>query len=184
MSIARLPKLADVLDGKQTRMDKEAASVCRVAVAEFEALKADLSAKLAAEKEAHEALKAEAETLRRKLALKEKRGKFVAPTLQQVTEEMKKHGMPATEAEGFFGFYGANGWKVGKNGMVSWEAAVVNWKRGYFEKNPGKRPISTTAPTDPDPKGWREFLARERQPYKEHKFSADWLKIKFNELKK
>lgn len=43
--------------------------------------------------------------------------------------------MPGTEAQRFYDYYTANGWKVGRNSMKDWQAAGRNWKKGYQEAN-------------------------------------------------
>lgn len=43
--------------------------------------------------------------------------------------------MPGTEAQRFYDYYTANGWKVGRNPMKDWQAAGRNWKKGYQEAN-------------------------------------------------
>ncbi|MPN43403.1 hypothetical protein SDC9_190962 [bioreactor metagenome] len=37
----------------------------------------------------------------------------------------------------FFDYYEANGWKVGRNSMKDWKAAVRTWERN---ENVGKKP--------------------------------------------
>lgn len=58
----------------------------------------------------------------------EKKGRFQRPAIAQIVQEFNfKVPDPVGEAEKFFNHYESNGWKVGKNPMKSWEAAVVNW---------------------------------------------------------
>lgn len=40
-------------------------------------------------------------------------------------------GLPAGEAEKWWDYYASNGWKVGRNPMRDWRAAVRNWKRNH-----------------------------------------------------
>ena len=54
--------------------------------------------------------------------------KFGKPTLEEVKSLFQEKGFPA-EAEKFFDYYEANGWRVGKNPMKNWRAAVANWLR-------------------------------------------------------
>ena len=44
------------------------------------------------------------------------------------------------DAERFVDYYTANGWKVGKNPMKDWKAAVRNWER----KDPPDNVVSMT----------------------------------------
>ena len=54
--------------------------------------------------------------------------RFTAPTLEEVKEycSERKNGV---DAERFVNYYTANGWKVGKNPMKDWKAAVRTWER-------------------------------------------------------
>ena len=54
--------------------------------------------------------------------------KFIKPKLEEVRSLFQEKGCPA-EAEKFFDYYEANGWRVGKNPMKNWRAAVANWLR-------------------------------------------------------
>ena len=59
--------------------------------------------------------------------------RFTAPTLEEVKEycsERKNN----VDAERFIDYYTANGWKVGKNPMKDWKAAVRSWERNDFGK--------------------------------------------------
>lgn len=59
--------------------------------------------------------------------------RFTAPTLEDVKaycEERKNN----VDAERFIDYYTANGWKVGKNPMKDWKAAVRSWERNDFGK--------------------------------------------------
>jgi len=53
--------------------------------------------------------------------------RFVIPSLPEVFEYMAEKGADASEAERFTDHYTANGWKVGRNAMKDWKAAVRNW---------------------------------------------------------
>lgn len=60
--------------------------------------------------------------------------KFIKPTLTEVKMQAAKTGLPETEAEKFFDYYSANGWRVGRNPMRSFPHAVANWKRTWEER--------------------------------------------------
>ena len=60
-----------------------------------------------------------------------KRKRFIAPTIEEVFAycQERKNGV---DAQHFVDYYTANGWKVGKNPMKDWRAAVRTWeKNGY-----------------------------------------------------
>ncbi len=59
--------------------------------------------------------------------------RFAPPTLQQVSLQCSKIGLPESEAEAFLAYYTSNGWKVGRNPMKSWTAALTHW-RSNFQK--------------------------------------------------
>lgn len=52
--------------------------------------------------------------------------KFEKPKIEEVKALFREKGYPA-EAEKFFNYYESNGWRVGKNPMKVWTAAVSNW---------------------------------------------------------
>jgi len=64
---------------------------------------------------------------------------FEKPTLHQVVLYMQEIGVPDPEfqAEGFMANHESKGWRIGRNPMVSWKAAVQTWKHniGVFPGN-------------------------------------------------
>ena len=50
------------------------------------------------------------------------------PTLEMVKLEAAKIGLSDLEAEKFFSYYQANGWRAGKNPMKNWLYALSGWK--------------------------------------------------------
>lgn len=50
------------------------------------------------------------------------------PTLEEVQAYIAEKGY-SVDAESFIAFYESNGWKVGKNPMKSWRAALVTWQK-------------------------------------------------------
>ena len=55
-------------------------------------------------------------------------GRFHPPTLEEVSEHVKSRGGRIDPVK-FHAHYTSNGWKVGKNPMKSWKAAIVTWER-------------------------------------------------------
>ena len=55
-----------------------------------------------------------------------KRERFAPPTIDQVKEYISEKGY-AVNAEAFISYYESVGWKVGKNPMKDWKAAVRTW---------------------------------------------------------
>ena len=54
------------------------------------------------------------------------RKRFTKPTLPEIREYVESIGA-AVNPSSFFNHYEANGWKVGKNAMKDWKAAVRSW---------------------------------------------------------
>lgn len=65
---------------------------------------------------------------------KESVKRFVPPVASMVLEYMMEKGLSgidsATESGRFVDHYTSNGWKVGRNKMKDWKAAVRNWLKG------------------------------------------------------
>ncbi len=54
--------------------------------------------------------------------------RFTPPTLEEVREFIVNNGYTLVNAEAFYNHYEAIGWKVGKNAMKDWHAAVRGWQ--------------------------------------------------------
>lgn len=68
-----------------------------------------------------------------------KRGKqFVPPTVYDVRAYCNESGHYIDE-DAFIDFYTSNGWKVGKNPMKDWKAAVRTWAKRDGNKKPIKK---------------------------------------------
>lgn len=70
------------------------------------------------------------------------REKFVKPTVEEVREycELRRNGI---DPEAFVAFYESNGWKVGRNAMKDWKAAVRTWEQ--------RRREDSRRPSTPNP---------------------------------
>lgn len=60
-------------------------------------------------------------------AEKDKVKRFVPPSLQEVETHITEKNYEVDPAK-WFSYYSANGWKVGKNKMVDWKAAIRTWE--------------------------------------------------------
>lgn len=75
--------------------------------------------------------------------------KYKIPTMEEIKLAVAKAGLPESEAEKFFNYYESNGWRVGKNPMKSWQAAMTGWKLRWEENqknetrigSPNQRPV-------------------------------------------
>lgn len=63
--------------------------------------------------------------------------RFTQPTLEEVKAYCKERGNHV-DAERWFNYYTSNGWKVGKNQMKDWKAAVRTWERDDKAKTGAK----------------------------------------------
>lgn len=63
---------------------------------------------------------------------KKKRRRFTPPTAEEIRAYCEEKGF-RIDTERFIDYYSSNGWKVGKNSMKSWKAAVNNWHRRDME---------------------------------------------------
>ena len=59
--------------------------------------------------------------------------RFVAPTIAEVQEYCDERGNDV-DAEKFISYYTSNGWRVGKNPMKDWKAAVRTWEKNSYGK--------------------------------------------------
>lgn len=75
---------------------------------------------------------------------KDKRGdirartRFTPPTVEEVAVYATERGYTGFSAERFIAYYESNGWKVGRNPMKDWRAAVRNWASKDKDKPVGR----------------------------------------------
>lgn len=63
----------------------------------------------------------------RKAAIASTRSRFIKPSIDEVKAYAKDMGYYGFNADRFLAYYESNGWKVGRNPMKDWKAAVRNW---------------------------------------------------------
>lgn len=80
--------------------------------------------------------------------------RFQKPTLEQLNTKAALIGLSTTEVDKFWNYYESNGWKVGKNPMKSWSAALQNWLSRVREL-PGLVGCKGAANTEVD---WRKSV--------------------------
>lgn len=68
------------------------------------------------------------------------RARFTAPTLEEVKAycDERKNGV---DPQRFIDYYSSNGWKVGRNPMKDWKAAVRTWEKNGYDS--GKKQTAT-----------------------------------------
>ena len=67
-----------------------------------------------------------------------KRKRFEKPTLSEIKAYCIERNNNV-DAQHFFDYYESNGWKVGKNSMKDWKAAVRTWERSEYRKPNSKK---------------------------------------------
>lgn len=81
-----------------------------------------------------------------------KRNGFQPPSLEEVREYCEERGK-GVDPEAWMSHYEANGWKVGRNAMKDWKAAVRTWEKRAAEENGRAR----------DPRGTAALLEKRRK---------------------
>lgn len=69
----------------------------------------------------------------------QKRKRFIAPSINEVKSYCTEKGL-SVDAEHFVAYYESNGWRVGKNPMKDWQAAVRTWSRNEYSSNKPQAP--------------------------------------------
>lgn len=67
-----------------------------------------------------------------------KRKRFEKPSISDIKQYCMERNNNVN-AEHFFDYYESNGWKVGKNSMKDWKAAVRTWERSEYRKPTQKK---------------------------------------------
>ena len=60
--------------------------------------------------------------------------RFTPPTVGEVEAYINAKGY-RVDAHKFVDYYSSNGWRVGKNPMKNWQAAVRNWERNEYSRS-------------------------------------------------
>lgn len=84
-----------------------------------------------------------------------KRARFVPPTVEEVAAYCRERGNNV-DPERFVAYYTANGWRVGKNPMKDWKAAVRTWERNGLD-------VGQASPQAEDPAPDAEKLEQMRR---------------------
>lgn len=67
-----------------------------------------------------------------------KRKRFEKPSISDIKQYCIERNN-CVNAEQFYDYYESNGWKVGKNSMKDWKAAVRTWERSEYRKPNSKK---------------------------------------------
>ena len=88
---------------------------------------------------------------------KPKRKNFVKPTVEEI-EAFCKEKNYTVNAQQFFNYYESNGWKIGRNAMKSWQAAVQNWNIRDKTNNKAAGTMWANNSTDADTAGYDDLF--------------------------
>lgn len=75
--------------------------------------------------------------------------RFTKPTLEEVQAYCRERNN-TVDAQRWFDYYSSNGWKVGKNPMKDWKAAVRTWERSADSGNTIRKTANVTDYGYPD----------------------------------
>ena len=68
------------------------------------------------------------------------RARFSKPSLDEVTAYCQERGNKVVPSK-FLAYYDSNGWKVGKNPMKDWKAAVRTWEGNGYDSKTSAKPL-------------------------------------------
>lgn len=88
---------------------------------------------------------------------KPKRKNFVKPTVEEIAAYCKDKNYNVN-AQQFFNYYESNGWKIGRNAMKSWQAAVQNWNIRDKANNKAAGTMWANDSTDADTAGYEDLF--------------------------
>lgn len=69
--------------------------------------------------------------------------RFAPPSLEEVKLNGAKIGLPDNECQKFFHYHMSKGWRIGRNPMKSWTAAMLYWRTKWIESG---SPICSSKP--------------------------------------
>ena len=88
---------------------------------------------------------------------KPKRKNFVKPTVEEIAAFCKEKKYTVS-AQQFFNYYESNGWKIGRNAMKSWQAAVQNWNTRDKANKKATGTMWSNNSTDADTSSYESFF--------------------------
>ena len=88
---------------------------------------------------------------------KPKRKNFVKPTVEEIEAYCKEKNYNIN-AQQFYNYYESNGWKIGRNAMKSWQAAVQNWNTRDKANNKAAGTMWANNSTDADTAGYDDLF--------------------------
>jgi len=77
----------------------------------------------------------------------QKTTRFTPPTVEEVSDYCRERNN-LVDPEKFVDYYTARGWKIGKNSMKDWKAAVRTWERNNYSEKSRPAPVYTNPFTE------------------------------------
>ena len=111
-------RISDERKQKKLTQSRNLEEICKKSTPEIEI---ELEKKIKIEKEIDSSAK----------STTTKRKRFEKPTLSEIKQYCIERNNNVN-AEQFYDYYESNGWKVGKNSMKDWKAAVRTWERSEY----------------------------------------------------
>lgn len=71
--------------------------------------------------------------------------RFVKPTIDEVMDYCRQRNNQV-DANRFVDYYEANGWRIGKNPMKDWKAAIRTWERNSYGNDKCRGGVTETTP--------------------------------------
>ena len=124
--VSQVAEVAEVAEAATTEAATTEAATEAAAVEAVEAVEVAAEAQPASIMPAAEAKAAPAAP---KPATRRRTPPMQRPTVWEVENFCRTQGLQLVDAQRFVDYYEANGWKVGRNPMRSWQAAARNWQR-------------------------------------------------------
>lgn len=87
----------------------------------------------------HRAIEQDTRTNYKNKSRRTRAKKFVEPSLEEVQAYCRERGNHI-DAQRFLDHYESNGWRVGRNAMKDWRAAVRTWERNSVASGEAKKP--------------------------------------------
>ncbi len=85
---------------------------------------------------------------------------LIKPSIGEIRRAVVALDMPPIEADKFWHHYESNGWKVGKNKMVSLNSALAGWKIRWLERNGNCHALSSNGLSGADKMIYQKELER------------------------
>jgi len=82
------------------------------------------------------------ESIEKKVAAAPAPQRMARPSKEDVADYAAKMGYTGFHTERFYSYYESNGWRVGKNPMKDWKAAIRNWHQRDLQEQQTSRKLA------------------------------------------